>query len=156
MSVDELVTAYAQGEAPTMDEMYGEFPSTLLNQGGLLNPVAQAAVKVGGWAFKAFRPGGEAGDGYNGFRRKDGVVRMYRMRTHIGPSIVDGGDAFHLDYRSFRSIVGMVGMYDELRRIGDGLYLGMGHMLRVTGKRVLPFALQAPATPWVGADLDEV
>lgn len=139
-----------------MEALCGEYRAELLAQRVGINTLARGAVQLEGWAFKAFLPGGTHGDGYNGFLRRGRVRRRCRMRTFIGPSMWDGRMAFVLDYRPYRSIFGAVGMVDEIRVVGQGVMLGLGHMLKVTGRRPLPFALIGPPTAWVGPDRDEV
>ncbi len=137
--------------APTAEEMNGEYRAEVLDLG---RPVylwlASVAVHLKGrWLAKAFTPEGPAGGrGYNVFVIGERVVRGTRMRTSIGPSRHDGQPSFHLDYSADNS--GPLGtMRDEIRRLTDGLYLGLG----IAGyadwmRRPNPFLLEGPAAPF--------
>ena len=144
--------------------MNGEFRAVLLDQGGkLANLVGHASVSRlpgGRWLTKSFLPVGEnSGHGYNSFQASNGkVLRKIRMQTRVGPSLITGkGDAFHLEYRFFANSAALVGMRDEVRKLSENLYLGLGLVGRgpLWKSKELPFALVGPPEPWVGADSDE-
>jgi len=63
------------------------------------------------------------------------------MDTVIGPSDYDGKPAFKLNYGAYNS--GTVqSMRDEIRKINDNLFLGLGYMALGGGKiNPAPFAL---------------
>lgn len=108
----------------------------------------------GRWEGKAFNPTGEnRGYGYNLFQDAGGkIYRTRRMDTEIGLSDYDGKPAFKLNYGAYNS--GTVhSMRDEVRRINDDLFLGLGYMALGGGKiNPAPFALVGPAKAWVGVD----
>ena len=84
------------------------------------------------------------------------------MRTHLGPSKLpnDRGEAFHLEYSHFNDFKrgGPTGaylrtMFDEVRKAGPGLYLGIGRVGLTEKARsdLHPFILEGPVAPFVGA-----
>ena len=56
----------------------------------------------------------------------------------------DGRPAYTLVYRAYHSFCGDINMVDEVRRLGDGLYLGIGTWGFTERQRrvALPFLLQ--------------
>ncbi len=159
-----LVELFETLPPPEFAEMHGEFRAVLLDQGGrLANLFGHASVNQmsgGRWLTKSFLPVGEnSGHGYNSFRtRRGSVLRKIRMQTRVGPSLITGqGEAFHLEYRFFANTAALVGMRDEVRKLNENLYLGLGLVGRgpLRPSKPLPFALVGPPAPWVGADRDE-
>ena len=80
------------------------------------------------------------------------TARMIRNKTHIGPSMFDNRTSFHLVYRDYNAFP-VSTMHDEVRKVNDTLFLGLG-ILTVTGGRrnIFPFVLMGPPDPWVGPD----
>ncbi|MDT8272635.1 MAG: hypothetical protein RRA35_05525 [Desulfomonilia bacterium] len=80
------------------------------------------------------------------------TARIIRNATHIGPSRFDNRTSFHLVYRAYNGFP-VSTMHDEVRKINDTLFLGLG-TLSVTGGtwNVFPFVLMGPPDPWVGPD----
>jgi hypothetical protein len=74
------------------------------------------------------------------------------MDTEIGTSDQDGKPAFKLNYGAYNS--GTVrSMRDELRKINDNLFLGLGSMALGGGSiNPAPFVVMGPAKEWVGVD----
>ena len=163
MTRDELVSLFHRLRAPSFAEMHGEFAATLLEQGtGSSFITAQIALNIKGrWLCKAFEPTGpNEGHGYNSFMTPRGVRRAARMKTRIGPSKIrgDGGDSFHLEYADLNDFKrgGPGGafahtMFDELRKAGAGLYLGIGRVGFTKRQRsaLHPFILEGPVAPFV-------
>jgi hypothetical protein len=163
MPRDEVVDLYHRLSAPPFSEMDGEFAASLLDQGsgpGYL--LAAFAVNMKGrWLCKAFEPSGaNQGHGYNSFMTPRGVRRAAKMRTRLGPSKLrgDANEAFHLEYADFNSIRqgGLGGallrtMFDEVRKISAGLYLGIGRAGFTARMRneLHPFILEGPVAPFV-------
>ncbi len=147
--------------APPFQEMKGEY-------GAKTMPVGVLAISAdfythhlfgpGRWAGKAFFPfEKEKGWGYNIFsgKDKDGkeiLFRVRKMNTYMGKSRIDGKDSFHLDYSPYNS--GTVhSMHDELRKINDNIFLGMGYMALGGGSiNPAPFLIIGPAAKWAGTD----
>jgi hypothetical protein len=162
MPIDSLVALYHRLSAPRFEEMHGEFAACLLDQGSA-SSYLQAAFTVnakGRWLCKAFEPTGpNEGRGYNSFMTPRGVRRAVRMRTRLGPSKLPGDDkdAFHLEYADLNDFKrgGFGGalvhtMFDEVRKVGAGLYLGIGRV-GFTPKQqagLHPFLLEGPVAPF--------
>jgi len=163
MSRDQVVDLYRTLDAPRFEEMHGEFAASLLDQGDAQAYLLSAlVVNFGGrWLCKAFEPTGpNEGHGYNSFMTPRGVRRAARMRTRVGPSKLPGDpkDAFHLEYADLNSFRqgGPKGavlhtMFDEVRKVGAGLYLGIGRVgFTKKGRAQLhPFILEGPVAPFV-------
>jgi len=163
MPRDELIALYHELEAPPFSEMHGEFAARLLDQGTARDYLLSAfALNVKGrWLCKAFEPTGPTGGhGYNSFMTPRGVKRSARMKTRLGPSKIPGDtkDAFHLEYADLNSFQrgGPGGallhtMFDEVRKIADGLYLGIGRtgFTEKARAELHPFTLEGPVAPFV-------
>ncbi|WP_446223459.1 hypothetical protein ACTWPB_27955 [Nocardia sp. IBHARD005] len=156
LSPAQLVALFESLEAPPIEEMNGEYRAQLLTQPHLPATVmGHAAVSnpLNYWLSKAFRPvDAETGRGYNTFRRLGSVVQQYPMTTLIAPSRYDGKPAYTLIYRAFRSLCGEINMVDEIRRLGPGIYLGIGTCGVTDSQRRLPrpFLLQGPTHDYRG------
>jgi hypothetical protein len=147
--------------APKFEEVKGEYSGQTIPVGVLAASAdffTHHFFGPGRWLGKAFFPfEKDKGWGYNIFssKSKDGkeeVFRVRKMNTYIGKSPIDGKDSFHLDYSPYNS--GTVhSMHDELRKINDNIFLGMGYMLLGGGSiNPTPFLIIGPAAKWVGPD----
>jgi len=74
------------------------------------------------------------------------------MKTKIAKSVFDGKDDFELDYTAYHSGAGFVNMIDEVRKVNDDLYLGIGLWGWFKRQRRITFffALTGPRTAYVG------
>ena len=156
-----LFQLFYAAPAPQYEEIKGEYSAKTLPVGVL---AASADIYThnffgpGRWKGKAFFPfENNKGWGYNIFssRNKDDkeiLFRTRKMNTYIGKSPIDGKDSFHLDYSPYNS--GTVhSMHDELRKINDNIFLGMGYMGLGGGSiNPAPFLVIGPAVKWVGPD----
>ena len=145
--------------APAFLEMDGEYEATFLDQGGPFINACNIAVlnspANGLWLGKAFTPSDkDASHGYNMFWRLGRVERKYRMHTRITASRFDSKPVFQLDYAAYNNPCGWIRMLDEVRKVLDGLYLGIGAWGLVR-KTPLPFMLQGPIGPFMSADKQE-
>ena len=162
MPFDSVVALYHELPAPRFEEMRGEFAACLIDQ-GTTSAYWQAAFTVnmkGRWLCKAFEPTGpREGHGYNSFMTPRGIRRSGRMRTRLGPSKLPGDtkDAFHLEYADFNDFKhgGLGGalvhtMFDEVRKVGPGFYLGIGRVGFTPKQRAQlhPFLLEGPVAPY--------
>jgi hypothetical protein len=156
-----LFQLFYAAPAPKYEEVKGEYSGQTI-------PVGVLALSAdfythnffgpGRWLGKAFFPfEKDKGWGYNMFSKKtkDGQVEVFRtrkMNTYIGKSPIDGKDSFHVDYSPYNS--GTVNsMHDELRKINDNIFLGMGYMGIGGGKiNPAPFLIIGPAAKWIGND----
>lgn len=138
----------------------------------------------GDWQHKAFEPLGESnGHGYNtfittqsklcenyfaaifmkivsvvrSFFRLNNPQRMARImlnKTSIVSSVFDGRPAFQLSYRDYNTFFTNT-MTDEVRKVNDKLYLGIGRLTVTFGKfNPMPFVLIGPPDPWVGPEME--
>lgn len=136
----------------------------------------------GKWQGKSFEPlGVNHGHGYNTFRvgranrderalpagmhalarpvlnyllgtGEEETIRIIRMKTRGGASIYDNSPSFHLEYHDYTPFP-ISTMRDEVRKVSEGLYLGLGILGITFGPRnIFPFALVGPPSPWVGPD----
>ncbi|ABW67364.1 hypothetical protein [Desulfosudis oleivorans] len=137
----------------------------------------------GDWQHKAFEPLGEAhGHGYNtfitdqtilyenyyaaafmklvsvfkSFFRTNSPRRLARImlnRTSMVTSVFDGRPSFQLRYRDYNTFFTST-MTDEVRKVNDRLYLGIGRLTVTFGKyNPMPFVLIGPPGPWTGPDI---
>ena len=106
----------------------------------------------GYWLGKAYRPLTETeGVGYNRWRFADrSIVRNGRFATRMGPSLIDGNPSYIMDYGAFNDTT----LVDEIRRLDEGVYLGVGTTATEDGGRSAPghFALVGPTDEWIGAE----
>ena len=156
-----LFQLFYAAPAPQYEEVNGEYRGKTLPVGVLAASADFFTHHFFGprrWIGKAFFPfEKDKGWGYNIFSNKnnDGkeiISRVRKMNTYIGKSPIDGKDSFHLDYSPYNS--GTVhSMHDELRKINDNIFLGMGYMGLGGGSiNPAPFLVIGPAVKWVGPD----
>jgi hypothetical protein len=152
LSPAEAVALFKTLPCPTMEEMNGEFSGKMLSfptffSGLYWNIASNNPIYLGIWRGKSFRQTGiNEGRGYNtAWRLFAGAVDMFPMQTRIGPSYFDGKPSFQLIYRAFDSYAGDIHMLDEVRRLPDGRWLGIGRTGSTTEERRLPmpFLLKA-------------
>jgi hypothetical protein len=138
----------------------------------------------GDWQHKAFEPlDQQHGHGYNTFIttqsklyenyfvavfmrivsivrslfRSNNPQRMARImlnKTSIVSSVFDGRSAFQLSYRDYNTFFTNT-MTDEVRKVNDTLFLGIGRLTVTFGKfNPMPFVLIGPPDPWIGPDIE--
>ncbi len=151
---DAAVELYKTLPCPSMKEMTGEFRGKMLSFPTLWTRLfwgmaSRNPIFPGVWQGKSFRQtGASEGRGYNTTKRFGCVrVDLFPMATRIGPSYFDGKPSFQLIYRAYRSYCGDIHMIDEVRRLDDGRYLGIGRCGRTVKQRRLPmpFLLEGPS-----------
>lgn len=156
-TVEELMELYKTLEAPTMEEMTGEFNSVLLPQSTkwdylVYKTLLDAPIWPGIWIGKAFRPlADKKGRGYNTFRKLNGKLKLaFPMRTYLAPSRYDGKESFQLVYRPFWSLYGMFHMVDEVRKLDENRYLLVGTYGFTKKWRMRPafILLEGPVRPY--------
>lgn len=157
LSRAEVVRLFHAAPAPLFNEMDGEFKAGMVG-GGIMGPPSGLYVAFifgpGRWNGKAFSP--KRGFGYNLFKNshdgKETLRRTRKMKIYIGRSQYDGRDSFHLDYSPFNSGL-LHSMRDEIRKINDRLYIGMGSLTAGGGTiNPMPFILSGKPSPWIGPD----
>lgn len=157
LSKAEIFQLYYAADVPSFEKVRGEYAAVTVDVGVMALGAAYFTHHFfgpGRWEGKAFNPSEkDKGYGYNIFRDAGGkIYRTRRMDTEIGPSDYDGKPAFKLNYGAYNA--GTVeSMRDEIRKINDKLFLGLGYMALGGGKiNPAPFALIGPAKEWVGVD----
>ena len=150
----ELLEIFKRLDAPSIDEMNGEYQARLLKQPSLLASFI-GYLSVGNpfkkWLCKAFRPVSEThGRGYNTFKVGSKIIQQFPMMTLIAPSRFDGKPSYHLVYRDFESMCGDINMVDEVRVYAPGVYLGIGTwgFTDTQRKTALPFILTGPGNAY--------
>lgn len=154
----ELLDMFKTLEAPSHEEMNGEYAARLLKQPSWFADVlggisVNNPLMPGKWQCKAFRPvDAERGRGYNSFRHFGRLVQRYPMMTLIAPSRYDGKLAYQLVYRSYKSSCAAMHMVDEVRCLEEGVYLGIGTCGFFTAQRMVPrpFLLTGPVRAYRG------
>jgi hypothetical protein len=137
----------------------------------------------GAWQHKAFEPLGDRhGHGYNTFIttqprlyenyfvasfmkivsiirslfKLSSAQRMARImlnKTSMVSSVFDARPSFQLSYRDYNTFYTNT-MTDEVRKVNDTLFLGIGRLTITFGKfNPMPFVLMGPPAPWIGPDI---
>ena len=156
-STNELIKLFKTLEAPSIREMDGEYQGYYL--GADSRPISNLIWHLGEnlnffsgkWQGKSFKPITDTeGHGHNNQKKSGMIIRKWPMRTSIGPSRYDGKDVFALNYRYYYSSAGKRSMQDEIRRVNDNLFLGMGHWRLLPGIPMASvwFALEGPIGPY--------
>lgn len=162
----ELIRLWSECPAVQLAELDGEYRGLVPNAGNEKAQKAYASVlfddssDLGYWLGKAFVPLGDGtGDGYNRWRRPGGKVERYmRFATRMGNSLIDGKPALMMYYGAYRHRFVPPGktntLTDEIRKLADGVYLGLATTLRKDGARSTPdhFVLMGPTGKYIGVD----
>jgi hypothetical protein len=156
LRLQQLMDLFRRLDAPDLDEMNGEYEAVMLDAGAAWRTrLANLAVDLGGkWLGKAFQPlDHERGHGYNTFLRWDGnTAREVRIHTRIAPSRWDRRPSLHLYYRALNRFPAST-MQDELRKINERCYLGIGFLWATLGPlNKFAWALSGRPAPWIGPD----
>jgi hypothetical protein len=124
-------------------------------------------IGLGAWLGKGYLIEGHgrwSGHGYNLWGGDgSGVKRCMRFGWEMGRSVIDGGPCLLMHYRAFANAFGEFDLVDEIRRVDDGVYLGLAMTREPTPLcpepdgpegRTQPstFFLSGPSRPWVGSD----
>jgi hypothetical protein len=156
LDTDALLRLFGTLDCPSVAEMNGDYRARMLRQPAWLLAMA-GAVTLGNpatrWMSKGFRPvDDEFGRGYNSFRVLGRTVQRFPMRTRIANSRFDGRPMYELEYAAYRSLCATMNMVDEIRRIDDGRYLGIGTWGYTEAARRVPqpFLLVGPSEPYLG------
>ena len=157
LSKAEVFQLFYAASEPSFQELKGEYIAATIDVGIMATSAGYYTHHFfgpGHWEGKAFYPFEKnKGYGYNIFKDAGGkIYRTRKMDTEIGPSDQDGKSAFKLNYGAYNS--GTVrSMRDELRKINDNLFLGLGSMALGGGSiNPAPFVVMGPAKEWVGVD----
>lgn len=163
---EEVIELWKQCPAAQVTELVGEFDGLLPNAGNhegyarLRESMLDENSRAGYWLGKAFWPLSKTkGDGYNRYRRPGGKIERYmRFATEMGTSLIDGKPSLLMHYGAYRLRWIPEGqenmLVDEIRKLADGIYLGMGTTPLPDGSRSEPghFALVGPVGDYIRAD----
>jgi len=160
LSKSELMQIFYAAEAPDIYKLKGEYKG-VLSQVGVLFFMGEFFTKYiygegDWWIGKGFSPcGKETCFGYNIFEaaEKSGevkIVRKRKMATYVAESNIDNRNSYMIDYSPYNS--GLVHIFrDELRKINDELFIGMGYLNFPGGNKInFPFILYGKPGEWVG------
>ncbi|MFW9881396.1 MAG: hypothetical protein ACFFG0_50675 [Candidatus Thorarchaeota archaeon] len=151
MRREELLELYKTLPAPAFEEMDGEYDGHTLDTGSDLgNQMSEWVMNktaMGIWKGKAYSPKtSTTGEGYNRYII-DGKERHHlRFATDMNISLFDGKPTLRMRYGAFKNISARNDLIDEVRKLGDGIYLCTGAALDEKGKRgpPTPFCLTGP------------
>ncbi|MBU0992022.1 MAG: hypothetical protein KJ737_05970 [Proteobacteria bacterium] len=156
-STDELTELFKTLSALSIHEMAGEYRGYYLGADGhpLSNLIWHLGANLnffsGVWQGKSFKPISDIeGYGFNTLKKSGMIIRKWPMRTGVGPSRYDSKSVFALNYRYYYSAAGKMHMQDEIRRVNDQLFLGVGHWCLPIGVPMASvwFVLEGPVGPF--------
>jgi hypothetical protein len=149
---EALEALFSAGEPPALRELQGHPRGRVLAMPGFDSGWV-AGVLRSVHASSAFPWEGKSFDAEAGAARGIGINRvrlgvrggLFPFRTYQAVSIVDGSRCIAIDYDVPANPRVARSTYDEVRRVGDGLYLGRGMRRRAGGgaKLLLWFGLDA-------------
>jgi hypothetical protein len=163
---EEVFELWKQCPAAQMTELVGEFDGLIPNAGdeerqrGTAEVMYNENSRTGYWLGKAFWPLSKTkGDGYNRYRHAGGRIEYYmRFGTEMGTSLIDGKPSLMMYYGAYHLRLLPAGqentLTDEIRKLADGIYLGMGTVKLPNGSRSEPghFILVGPVGEYRRAD----
>ncbi|HUV44580.1 MAG TPA: hypothetical protein VMW13_07105 [Dehalococcoidales bacterium] len=166
LSREEVIELWKQCPAVEMTELVGEFEGVIPNAGDEERRERTAEImynensRTGYWLGKAFWPISKTkGDGYNRYRWPGGKIERYmRFATEMGTSLIDGKPSLMMYYGAYQLRLLPEGqentLTDEIRKLADGIYLGVGTAKMPDGSRSEPghFALVGPVGTYIRAD----
>lgn len=149
MSHSELLELFKTLDAPTLNEMHGEYRAALLKQPNLFATLSGFIINnpILNWQTKSFRPVDQIhGRGYNTFIQKNEIIQKFPMQTTISKSRYDSRPIYQLTYKRYKSFCGDINMVDEVRKIDENLYLGIGTWGFWKKQKMIayPFMLEGP------------
>ncbi len=160
LSRRQVLDLFHAADAPEFKKIKGEYKAEILPAGPFAAVAAFYTHKLfgpGHWEGKAFFPFSDrSGWGYNIFsvnrKSRETMARTCKMNTCHGLSNIDNKCSLHLDYAAHNGFLNHT-MHDEIRRINDELYIGMGYMSVGGGPaNPAPFVLFDRPSKWVGPD----
>ena len=157
LTPEELFELWKQCPAAQTTELVGEYDG-LIPTGGderwksIAESVFDENSQSGYWLGKCFWPLSKTKvDGYNRFRRPGGKIELNtRFATEVGTSLIDGKPSLMLYYGAYhvRHLPPDEEhpLIDEVRKLANDIYLGMGTIQQPDGSRSNPghFLLVGP------------
>lgn len=151
MSRGQLKRLFHSLSVPAVSEFSGEMAGVFLEQGNAFaNFLTRRLVNRGGeWLGKGFIQREESwADGYNIYQQSNGVLRTLQMQLHHH---TETEERLSIEYCHRQT--GLVGgISDDMKRVCDGVYLGIGRVpffprLAPKLERRVMFALVGPMAP---------
>jgi hypothetical protein len=156
---DQIIALWKTLPPVTVAELHGHYMGLVPNAGDARRQASTTAFMYdenstrGYWLGKAYKQTGpHKGEGYNRWRFPGGkVVRNGRFSTEDGTSLIDGKPSLLMNYGAYNSKSTLI---DELRKLDEYVYLGLGTTVGANGKRGEPghFVLTGPTDEWVGVE----
>jgi len=156
---DEVVALWKTLDPPPFTELNGHYMGIIPNAGdaatqkGTGNSMYNQNSDIGYWLGKAYKPTtSTTGEGYNRWRKPGGkVVRNMQFKTGLAKSLIDDKQSFMMYYGAYNKETTLT---DELRKLDEYIYIGMGTTELENRKRSAPghFILTGPTDEWVGVD----
>jgi hypothetical protein len=150
---EELDRLFIFGQTPTMDEMQGIYDGNALSGVLMLNNQwVKNLINLGWlpWKGKIFETEisikGKGGQGNGVNRLNIGPIRFLRFQcdTQITPPLVDPNNVFRLNYDIPGNPWYIRRIRDDIKRIGDGLYLGTANFrMGSAHKFIIYFVLES-------------
>lgn len=164
LSREQIIELWKTLDPPEFAELDGHYMGLVPNGGDRQTQEATGKFmyneksRIGYWLGKAYKPtSATKGEGYNRWRLpNDTVVINQRFGTEMGKSLIDGRPSFMMYYGHYRHELIPKGtentLTDEIRKLDDNIYLGMGTTELADGSRSQPghFVLVGPTDNWVG------
>lgn len=154
---EQVMELWSQAPAAPMSELNGHYMGLVPNDGDAEKQLSIAdfmyneASPRGYWLGKAYKAtSATEGIGYNRWRLPGGkIVRNGRFSTRMGTSLIDGKPALLMFYGTYNPDSTLI---DEIRKLNDYVYLGLGSSAAADGTRSDPghFMLIGPTDEWVG------
>lgn len=158
MSREQIIEVWKTLPPAPLKELNGHYMGLVPNAGDKKRQASTTDYMFnensprGYWLGKAYKQTSETkGEGYNRWRFPGGrIVRNLRFATETGTSLIDGKPALMMYYGAYNKST----LVDELRKLDDYVYLGVGTQKMADGKRSEPghFILLGPTDEWVGFD----
>ena len=132
MDAAQIAALYARAATPSLQELDGDYDGTLLRAQilPLRRTIGLAAVNRPWLPWKGkvfFRTPGARGKGGNRWATWRSARTIWPFETAVVPSRFGGGPALLVDYDVPGNPLWLRrGVFDELKKLDDGLYLGMG------------------------------
>lgn len=164
LDYNQIVELWKQCPAVGMEELVGEYDGLVPNAGDperkkWIDEGMYSEDKPSGfWLGKAFWPLSKThGDGYNRYRYSGRLENRIRFATSIGRSLIDGKQAFLMNYGAYHAKGTPPGyvsdLVDEVRKLDNGIYVAMATRCKPDGVRTAPahFVLVGPIGRYRGA-----
>jgi hypothetical protein len=167
---EQLIAMWKTLPAVDIKELCGEYAGYAPWGGGdqaarekrVVERMYSEASEQGLWFGPAYLPSSSIpgvsvtkGEGYNIWRKMPGkILRNLRFRTEMGTSLIDGKPASMMYYGAYNNSAGERDRTDQIRKVDEGLYIGVSSEKNPDGSRTEPdaFIVVGPNCVWNGVD----